>query len=77
MEIRALYLASRDPRTPLLAKLVAIFVVSYAASPIQLIPNWIPGIGYLDDLVVAIVGTHLIHRLVPAALMDEYVQREK
>ncbi|HTF34433.1 MAG TPA: YkvA family protein [Myxococcota bacterium] len=73
IEVRALYLASKDPRTPLLAKLVAVFVASYFASPIQLIPNWIPVIGYLDDLIVAIVGLRLVRRLIPLALMDEYL----
>ena len=75
IEIRALYLASRDRRTPLLAKLVALFVACYFASPIQLIPNWIPVIGYLDDFVVAILGLRLVRRLIPPALMDEFVAR--
>jgi len=74
-EVRALYLAARDPRTPLAAKLVALFVASYCASPIQLIPNWIPGIGYADDLVVAILGLRLARRLIPPALLEEYVRR--
>jgi uncharacterized membrane protein YkvA (DUF1232 family) len=77
IEVRALYLASRDPRTPLLAKLVAVFVASYFASPIQLIPNWVPVIGYLDDLVVAIVGLRLVRRLIPSMLMDEYLQHAR
>ncbi|HME70052.1 MAG TPA: YkvA family protein [Myxococcota bacterium] len=77
IEVRALYLASRDPRTPLLAKLVAVFVASYFASPIQLIPNWVPVIGYLDDLVVAIVGLRLIRRLIPPALTQEYLRRAR
>lgn len=75
IEIRALYLASRDRRTPLLAKLVALFVACYFVSPIQLIPNWIPAIGYLDDFVVAIIGLRLVRRLIPPALMDEFVAR--
>ena len=77
VEVRALYLASRDPRTPLLAKLVAVFVACYFASPIQLIPNWVPVIGYLDDLIVAIVGLRLIRRLIPSLLMDEYLGRAR
>lgn len=56
----------------MLARLVAIFVASYVASPIQLIPNWVPVIGYLDDLVVAIVGLRFVRRRIPPALMDEY-----
>jgi len=77
VEVRALYLASKDPRTPLLAKLIAVFVACYFASPIQLIPNWVPVIGYLDDLVVAIVGLRLIRRLIPSLLMDEYLGRAR
>lgn len=76
-EVRALYLASRDPRTPLLAKLVAVFVASYVASPIQLIPNWVPVIGYLDDLLVVIVGLRLLRRLIPPVLLDEYRRRAR
>jgi len=75
LEVRALYLASRDPRTPLLAKLVAVFVASYFASPIQLIPDWIPVIGYADDLVVALVGLRLVRRLIPPPLMEEYLRK--
>jgi hypothetical protein len=59
----------------LLAKLVALFVACYFVSPIQLIPNWIPAIGYLDDFVVAIIGLRLVRRLIPPALMDEFVAR--
>ena len=77
IEVRAFYLASKDPRTPLLAKLIAVFVACYFASPIQLIPNWVPVIGYLDDLVVAIVGLRLIRRLIPSLLMDEYLGRAR
>jgi len=73
VEVRALYLASRDPRTPFLARLVAVFVASYLASPIQLIPNWIPVVGYLDDLLVSLAGLWLMRRLIPPEQTEEFL----
>ena len=61
----ALYLASRDPRVPLVAKLVAVIVVAYALSPIDLIPDFIPVIGYLDDLLLLPLGILLAIKLIP------------
>ena len=61
----ALYLAVRDPRTPWYAKAVAACTVAYALSPIDLIPDFIPVIGYLDDLVIVPAGIALAVRLVP------------
>lgn len=61
----ALYLAARDPRVPVLAKLVAAVVVAYALSPIDLIPDFIPVFGYLDDLLLVPLGIALAVRLVP------------
>lgn len=52
----ALYLAARDPRTPFFAKVIAWVIVAYALSPIDLIPDFIPVIGYLDDAVIVPVG---------------------
>ncbi|MBB4826061.1 uncharacterized membrane protein YkvA (DUF1232 family) [Sporosarcina luteola] len=60
-----LYLAYKDSRTPLLAKIVAICVVAYAFSPIDLIPDFIPFIGYLDDLIIVPLGISLALRLIP------------
>ncbi|MCH9808992.1 MAG: DUF1232 domain-containing protein [Alphaproteobacteria bacterium] len=71
----ALYLASRDPRTPWAAKVVAVLVVAYALSPIDLIPDFIPVIGYLDDLLIVPLGMLLAIRLIPAALFAEFQQR--
>jgi uncharacterized membrane protein YkvA (DUF1232 family) len=71
-DIHALYLASRDPRVPLYAKAAAIAVAAYALSPIDLIPDFIPVLGYLDDLVIVPLGIMLAVRLVPAALMEEF-----
>src|SRR5918997_91144 len=66
-ELQALYLAYRDPRTPLLA----IVVVAYAFSPIDLIPDPIPVLGYLDDLVLVPLGIALAVRMVPSDVLAE------
>lgn len=71
-DICAVYLASRDPRVPWYAKLVAVLVVAYALSPIDLIPDFIPVIGYLDDLILVPLGILLVIRLVPAEIMAEH-----
>lgn len=67
----ALYLAARDPRTPLYAKLFAACVVAYAFSPIDLIPDFIPVLGYLDDVVIVPLGIMLALKMVPSAVMEE------
>jgi uncharacterized membrane protein YkvA (DUF1232 family) len=67
----ALYLATRDPRTPWYAKLFAACVVAYAFSPIDLIPDVIPVLGYLDDLVVVPLGILLALAMVPPGVMAE------
>ena len=68
----ALYLAARDPRVPWPAKAVAALTVTYALSPIDLIPDFIPVIGYLDDLVLVPLGIALAVRLIPPALLAEH-----
>ena len=70
-ETYALYLAFRDPRVPWYAKAVAACVVGYALSPIDLIPDFIPVLGYLDDLVLIPLGIALVLRMIPPAVMDE------
>jgi uncharacterized membrane protein YkvA (DUF1232 family) len=65
----ALYFAARDPRTPWYAKALAAAVVAYALSPFDLIPDFIPVIGYLDDLIVVPLGIALVIKLVPAAVI--------
>ena len=70
-EIHALYLACRDPRVPWFAKAIAIFVVAYALSPIDLIPDFIPVFGYLDDLIIVPLGILLARRLIPAEVLEE------
>lgn len=70
-EVHALYPAYRDPRTPLLAKIVAAVVVGYAFSPIDLIPDPIPILGYLNDLILIPLGVALAVRLVPPQILAE------
>jgi uncharacterized membrane protein YkvA (DUF1232 family) len=70
-EAYAVYLAARDPRTPWYAKLLIFFVVAHTFSPIDLIPDFIPVLGYLDDLVITPGGLWLAVRLIPPEVMAE------
>lgn len=70
-ETFALYLAARHPGTPWLAKVLAAAVAAYALSPIDLIPDFIPVLGYLDDLVLVPAGIALAVRLIPAGVLAE------
>ena len=70
-EVYALYLACRDPRTPWHAKALAAGVVAYAFSPIDLIPDFIPVLGYLDELVLLPLGVLLVRRMIPEAVMTD------
>jgi uncharacterized membrane protein YkvA (DUF1232 family) len=70
-EVVALYLAARDPRTPWYAKVLIAGVVAYALSPIDLIPDPIPILGYLDDLVLLPLGIWLATRMIPAATLQD------
>lgn len=70
-ETYALYLAYRDPRTPWYAKIFVALVVGYAFSPIDLIPDPIPILGYLDDLLLVPLGIVLALRMIPPAVLDE------
>lgn len=67
----ALWFCLRDPRTPLAAKLLGALVVAYALSPIDLIPDFIPVLGFLDDLVLVPAGIWLTLRLVPDGVMAD------
>jgi uncharacterized membrane protein YkvA (DUF1232 family) len=67
----ALYLAARDPRTPWYARGLAVLIVAYAFSPIDLIPDFIPVLGYLDDLLLVPLGVALLVRLVPTDVMAD------
>jgi len=71
-DVHAVWLAARDPRTPLLAKVLALIVAAYAVSPIDLIPDFIPIIGYLDDLIIVPLDIMLVVRLIPAEVMREH-----
>ena len=71
-DIRALYLARRDPRIPWYARLLAVAIVAYALSPIDLIPDFIPFLGYLDDLMLVPIGVVLLVKLIPPGVLDEY-----
>ena len=71
-DILALWIAARDSRPPALAKLVAAIIAAYALSPIDLIPDFIPVVGYLDDLLIVPFGIFLAVRLIPRPLMEEY-----
>ena len=70
-ELVALYLATRDPRTPRAAKLVVLAVICYAVSPIDLIPDFIPVIGLLDDLVLVPMGIALALKMIPPEVIAE------
>lgn len=71
-DVHALWLAARDSRTPWYAKLLALVTAAYALSPIDLIPDFIPVLGYLDDVILVPLGILLTIRLIPAELMLEY-----
>jgi uncharacterized membrane protein YkvA (DUF1232 family) len=69
--IIALYLAARDPRTPWYAKAVVGCVVAYALSPIDLIPDFIPILGYLDDLLLLPLGIYIAIKLIPPEILNQ------
>lgn len=74
-EAHAVWLAVRDPRTPPLARLVGVLVAAYALSPIDLIPDFIPVLGLVDDIILIPLGVWLFERMVPPTLMTEYRAR--
>ena len=71
LETWAVYLACWDPRTPWYAKVWALCVVGYALSPIDLVPDFIPVLGYLDDLILVPLGIALAIRMIPRPVLDE------
>ncbi|MFN6933932.1 MAG: YkvA family protein [Tsuneonella sp.] len=71
-EALTLWVAARDPRTPLAAKVLAGAVAGYAFSPIDLIPDFIPVLGLIDDLLIVPLGIWAVLKLVPAPLLAEY-----
>jgi uncharacterized membrane protein YkvA (DUF1232 family) len=70
-EVMTLWFAVRDPRTPLAARLLAGAVVAYALSPVDLIPDFIPVLGYLDDLVLVPLGIALALRMIPESVITQ------
>ncbi len=70
-ETLALYFAARDPRTPWYAKLLVGAIVAYALSPIDLIPDFVPVLGYLDDLILLPLGITLAIKLIPPSVLGE------
>src|SRR5712692_11757295 len=72
LDLHAIYLAARDPRVPWYAKVVAVCVAVYALSPIDLIPDFIPVLGYLDDVIIVPLGIMLVVKLVPPEVMAEH-----
>jgi uncharacterized membrane protein YkvA (DUF1232 family) len=71
IQVYTLYLAYRDPRTPWYAKVFAALVVGYAFSPIDLIPDFIPVLGYLDDLILIPLGVQIALNLIPVEIMED------
>lgn len=71
-DTHALYLAARDPRVPWYAKVLALAVAAYALSPIDLIPDFIPVLGYLDDLIIVPLGIVAAIRLIPPGIIAEH-----
>lgn len=76
-DLYALYLAYKDPRILWYARLLAFCVVAYAFSPIDLIPDSILVIGYLDDLILVPLGIYLVLKMIPKNVMDEYREKAK
>ena len=73
--IYILYLASKDPRVPLYVKILLLMIIAYALSPVDIVPDFIPVLGYLDDLIILPLGIYLVLRLIPEEVKKEY--REK
>lgn len=71
-DVYAVYLAGRDPRVPWYAKALAICIAAYAFSPVDLIPDFIPILGYLDELVILPLGILLVVRMIPPDVMMEH-----
>jgi uncharacterized membrane protein YkvA (DUF1232 family) len=71
-DVIAIYFAARDPRVPWYAKALAICVAGYALSPIDLIPDFVPVLGYLDDVVIVPLGILAVVKLVPPEIMAEH-----
>jgi uncharacterized membrane protein YkvA (DUF1232 family) len=71
-DAHAIYLAARDPRVPWYAKMLALCVAGYALSPIDLIPDFVPVLGYVDDVLIVPLGILAVVKLIPAEIMAEH-----
>jgi len=71
-DLQAVYLASRDPRVPWYAKAVALAVAAYAVSPVDLIPDFIPVLGHLDEVILVPLGVLLAVKLIPSEVLEEH-----
>ena len=76
-EVYVLYLALKDSRTPWYARVFATSVVAYAISPVDLIPDFIPVLGYIDDLIIISAGIYLALQMIPGDVLEEYRQKAK
>lgn len=76
-EAITVYIAARDPRTPWYVKSLIFFVVAHTLSPIDLIPDFIPVLGYLDDLIITPLGLALAIRMIPAEVLEEALEKAK
>jgi len=74
-ETYAVYLACRDPRVPWYGRLLAACIVGYAFSPIDLIPDFVPVLGYLDDLILIPLGIALLLKIIPSEVIAECRER--
>lgn len=73
----ALYFAYKDPRTPFYAKVLAACIVGYALSPIDLIPDFIPVLGYLDDIILIPLGIALVLKMIPDVVMQDCEEKAR
>jgi len=71
-DVHAIYLAARDPRTPWHAKALALCIAGYALSPIDLIPDFVPVLGYLDDMIILPLGILAVIKMIPPEVMAEH-----
>jgi uncharacterized membrane protein YkvA (DUF1232 family) len=72
-----LYLACKDPRTPWYAKALAVVIIGYVSSPIHLIPDFIPVIGYLDDLIIVPAAIALLIKIIPKEVLEDCAEKAR
>jgi len=71
-DVHAIYRVARDPRVPWYAKALALCVAGYALSPIDLIPDFVPVLGYMDDVIIVPLGILIVIKLIPPEIMAEH-----